>query len=481
MILLRSVFLCALLSVCPVLRGQQSPATQVKAIVRSSKLQGVQIGVLVADVASGSIVVRHNADVALIPASNTKLVTTAAGLEQLGTGYKFATKLYLRGTLSDGLLDGDLLLVGGADPSFSGRFYDGDSTKVLRQWVAALHRLGLRKINGNLLLDVSATSGPAIHPEWPQDQLNRWYCAPVGALNLNDNCVDVRVSAGKVGQPVRYSMGPEIPYYRVLNKMLTVSRGRKHAPWLHRPEGDSRLELRGTFQGGRPAQVITITVPDPARFLGQVFKGLLAKSGIQLSGKLQLSESPVTKPGRLIAVHTCPIDQVVTVINKRSQNLFAECLFRALGRKAGHPGSFVGGRKAVESYLSKVGVEGARVADGSGLARGNRYSPRAMVAILRRMWSHAGRKTFFDSLSVAGTDGTLKRRMRSGPAKGQVHAKTGYIKSVSALSGYLKTRGGRWLAFSLIFNGFQRKGKQLSNSTIKGYQDRICQALAGGR
>ncbi len=378
-------------------------------------------------------------------------------------------------------MTGDLLLVGSGDPSFSGRFYDGDSTRVLAEWVAALKKLGLRKISGDLLLDVSALSGPAVHPGWPQDQLQKWYCAPVSALNLNDNCLNVTVRPGQSGGLARYAIHPSSSYFKLINKMSTTSTG-KHAPWVHLPPGSPpRLELRGRVRSGRKPQTITVAVPDPALMMGAVLHGLLARAGITLGGSVKLRSTAVPSRGRLVALHKCSIERVIMVINKRSQNLFAECLFRALGRKHSNAGSFEGGRRAVESYLSKLGIRGASVADGCGLARGNRYSPRAIVKVLRRMWKHKSRKVFFDSLSIAGKDGTLRKRMRRGAATGRVHAKTGYIRSVSALSGYVKTASGRWVAFSLLFNGFQRKGKRLSNSTIKGYQDKICQVLAASR
>lgn len=460
----------------PAAAQQRDVGARVSAILAAKQLQGVQVGVLVVDLGSGQTLFARNADTALIPASNTKLITTAAALELLGPKFNFTTQLYLRGKQAGKTLHGDVVVVGSGDPSFSGRFYDGDATKVLAQWARALFLQGVERVTGDLVLDTSAFSGPAIHPGWPRDQLQHWYCAPVDALNLNDNCVDVSLRPGRVGGAARYSLVPG-GYFRVTNQMKTVGRG-KHAPWVLRPEGSpNMLELRGTFRAGRPGQSITLSVREPAMFFGGTFKSILAENRVVVDGKVRRSAGRV-EPSLLFARHACPIDRVVTVVNKRSQNLFAECLFRALGRAKGGAGSFDGGRKAVATYLSSHGITGSSVADGSGLARGNRHSPRAIVTVLQRMWKHASREVFFDSLSVAGTDGTLKRRMRQEPAKGRVHAKTGYIRSASGLSGYVKTTDGRWLAFSLLFNGFQRKGKYLSNTTIKQYQDRICQVLA---
>lgn len=450
----------------------------------------VKGSLLVVDLASGKTVAELLPDRAMMPASNAKLVTAAAAFERLGKDFEFSTEVYLRvkagytptredplgGALVDGVFDGDLLLVGSADPCFSGRFYDGNSVAVLERWAGLLKRFGVRRVRGEFLLDASAVTGPAVHPSWPRDQLHRWYCAPVDAFNLNDNCLDITVRAGPRGRLARVGASPKGAFPELRNTCKTVSSGR-HRPIVHLG-GPGSASISGQFLASRGPWIWQHTMRKPAQRFGTVFRELLRREGIGVAEPRVVRE-PIGRKGVLFARHRSPISRAVGPVLKNSQNLFAECLFRALGRKSGGRGSFAAGRAAVEAYLGEIKATGVP-ADGSGLSRDNRYSPRTLVRVLQRMWVHPGRKAFFDALPVAGAaEGSLRKRMRQGAAKGNVFAKTGYIRSASGLSGYVKTRGGRWLAFSMLFNGFAGK---LSNTHIKAtYQDPICQILAASR
>jgi D-alanyl-D-alanine carboxypeptidase/D-alanyl-D-alanine-endopeptidase (penicillin-binding protein 4) len=328
-----------------------------------------------------------------------------------------------------------------------------------------------------LLLDASACSGPTVHPAWPKDQLSSWYCAPVDAFNLNDNCVDVTLRAAAPGRLVQVQIEPDGLVWDLRNSCQTVRDG-EHKPLLHLPPGEPGVaKISGRFMASKGEEHYQWAMASPALHFGEVFRELLRRRGIAVASPTVVRER-VTEPGELFARHRSPLDRVVGPILKRSQNLFAECLLRAVGRAGGGDGSFSSGARAAADYLTQIGVKG-EVVDGSGLARANQCSARTLVTVLRRMWFDPQREIVLSALPIAGVDGSLANRMKQAPAMGNVMAKTGYINSVSALAGYIRTQDGRWLAFAMLFNGF---AGSLSNAEIKSaYQDRICQLLASGR
>ena len=437
---------------------------------------GISAGVLVVDLESDAVVYERNADRALLTASNTKLVTTAAAIERLGADFAYTTEVYTDEKPTSPVLAGRVVLVGSGDPCFSGRFFDGDPARVLGLWADALAKQGVTKISGGVVLDASAIAGPAVHPDWPKDQLDEWYSAPVDAFNLNDNCLEIVLRAGRSGKLVECAAIPDGAFPRLANRCATSSNG-THKPLVHFPPDDpGGPVVSGVFRSDHAEARYLWTARDPSDLFARTFADHLRRRGID-PGAVTVSRVSVTPGGTLFARHRSPLERVIGPINKKSQNLFAECLFHALGRAGGGPGSFASGKIAVEAYLASIGATG-QVADGSGLSRTNAYPPRTLVTILSRMWKAPTRDLFVASLPIAGVDGSLDSRMEDAPAKGNVFAKTGYIRSVSALSGYARTRSGKMLAFSMLFNGFAEV--DVSNLTLKrDVQDAICQLLAG--
>lgn len=476
-ICLHCLLLFTVLSLAPA--SAQSLKGQIDRVLRKLP-SAVATGVLVVDLESGQTLYSRHADRALLTASNAKLVTVAAAIDKLGVDHQFHTSVYLRGEVTGGTLQGDLVLVGSGDPCFSGRYYDGKAGAVLDGWAQLVARAGIKRITGDIVLDASAVTGPRQHPDWPRDQLDNWYCAPVAAFNLNDNCIEIDVSANPRGGRARVSVRPRDAFPGLENRCTTGSR---HKPLVHFPRGltGKAVVISGSFGRSKPAAKYLWTMRDPDALFGRVLARKLARQGVETTGEVVVTRQPVADRGKPFARHRSTLDHVVGPVLERSQNLFAECLFRAVARADGQPGTFEGGARAVRGWLASIDATG-QPADGSGLSRGNRYPPRTLVAVLRRAWSGRGRQVMVGNLPIAGQTGSLARRMRSGAAKGNVRAKTGYIRSVSALSGYVKTAGGRWLAFSMLFNGFQTKTVRMSNVTIKrDYQDAICQLLAAHR
>jgi D-alanyl-D-alanine carboxypeptidase/D-alanyl-D-alanine-endopeptidase (penicillin-binding protein 4) len=430
------------------------------------------LGVHIVDLATGETVYGYNPDEQRVIASNSKLFTTAAALDTLGPGYFFETRLLMRGPVHpDGVLEGDLGVVGGGDPHISGRDYDGDSYGAFRPWAAALRERGIRRVEGDLWLAHGLFETLRIHPDWPADQLTRWYEAPIDALSFNDDCIMVRVTPGKSGGLARVELIPDLPgVVRIENSARTTPNRRAERLVVLRTE--DTIVVRGAiWQGSGPSDT-WVTVPDPVDYFGRGLKAALAEEGIEITGRLR----PVPQlPGTVwerVAVHRSDLVSVIQVTNKRSQNYYAETLAKQIGATRCQEGSWREGVRAIREFAENIGIPAGTfsMVDGSGMSRSNRFTPRALTTLLRHMYLSPAGREFAQSLPYAGEDnGGWKRRMAVPPYRGNVLAKTGTLESVSALSGYAKAVSGKTYAFSLLFNRV--------NGDAHGAQDRIVMAL----
>jgi len=429
------------------------------------------IGVHVVELGTGEPVYAWSADEQRIIASNTKLFTTAAALDALGPGYLFETRLLARGRVEDGVLAGDLGVVGGGDPSISGRG-NGDPYAVFRAWAAALRERGIARVEGDLLLDHGLFDDGVIHPDWPTGQLTSWYEAPVAGLSFNDNCVLVRVwPGGKGGQP-RVELVPPVPLFAVENTARTVASSRRQFVHIGR-RGDT-LEIRGKIWYGSGPVETWVTVPDPVAYFGAAVRDALSREGVELSGRLVPVERLPGPLWRRVAVHRSDLLEAVRVTNKRSQNFYAESLLKLLAAERCSTGTWANGVREVGDFLSSIGVPrgGFTMTDGSGMSRGNRFTPRQVTTLLRHMYSHPAGAEFVQSMPYGGEDmGSWKKRLADPPYAGNVYAKTGTLDGVSALSGYARALSGKTYAFSILCN------QARSAADARRAQDRIVMAL----
>jgi D-alanyl-D-alanine carboxypeptidase/D-alanyl-D-alanine-endopeptidase (penicillin-binding protein 4) len=410
------------------------------------------LGVHIVDLDTGETVYAYNPDEPRVIASNTKLFTTAAILDALGPGYTFDTRFVMHGPVEAGVLHGPLGVVGSGDPQISGRDYGGDSFAAFRVWAQALRERGVEKVVGDVYLDHGLYEPPRIHPDWPRDQLTRWYEAPVDGLSFNDNCILVRVWPGSAGQPARVELVPPVSVLQLQNTARTIGKGGQSVI-IHR-DGDA-LYVKGTIRASSGPVETWVTVPDPVLYFGAGLLTALAEEGIQVQGKLR----PVDRlPGLVwerVAVHRTDLLSAIRVTNKRSQNFYAESLAKHLGAlRCGH-GSWTEGVRAIREFAQGIGIPRGSftMTDGSGMSRENRFAPRHLTILLRHMFFHPAGTEFAQSLPYAGEDmGSWKRRMAWPPYRGNVFAKTGTLEGVSALSGYAKAVSGKAYAFSILLN-----------------------------
>ena len=424
------------------------------------------------------------------PASNMKILTTAAALHFLGESYLYETQLLASAPLQGHTIDGNLILRGTGDPNISGRFYDGDTTAILRTWARQLHKHGLWRVGGDLIVDDSFFDNVRFLPTWDRGQEGRWYAAQISPLTLNDNCIDVSIRpARSVGSRARVSFVPACSAIQVRGAPSTSS-GSRWSITIHRKTGTNDISVKGKI--GRRIKgdfADHVTVDDPALFFGSVLSRILTEEGIELAGEVRRvapgsghyerhsrKRSPA-RPGAgeiLLARHTSTLKQDLAVINKNSQNLHAEILLKTLGARVEGSGSVEGGARAIHRFLVAKGLPtgGLDVHDGSGLSHHNRVSSGQLAGVLRAAMTESWFATYRDSLAVAGVDGTLRKKFqRSRDLRGRVRAKTGNIRGVSCLSGYL-TRGSKTWCFSILVNGYGSKSTASLQEKILSRLDR---------
>ncbi len=464
--------------VVPAVADGTDLARQLDKLVAGIKPGTMKAGVYVAELVSGNEVFKHNADEPLKPASNMKILTVVTALDRLPPGFKYRTTLATRGD--------DLVVLGLGDPSVGDPRLARDRkepiTAVFHDWAAKLKAKGITEVKGNLVIDDSAFEAEFYNRNWPADQRQQWYSAPVGALNFNNNCIDVTVKPGpQAGEPAVVEVSPPNTYVTIRNECKTGG-GKKGGPAIAR-KGDSPVYVvSGTCRS--PGTLQSIAVPDPGLFFASACRTALAAKGIRIAGETRRER---VRDGRgnlpptctVVAVHERDLTDILGRINKNSQNLFAECLLKTTAfqlsalEKGEGTGSYAVARAYVNALLDRCGVyrpTGVVLDDGCGLSPQNRVTPRMLVQVLRYIGRHPARRMFIPSLAAPGEEGTLEKRMKG--LEGRVQAKTGYIAGVYALSGYAQGNSGKVYCFSILLNNVTTDG-----GTAKKLEDDICRTL----
>jgi D-alanyl-D-alanine carboxypeptidase/D-alanyl-D-alanine-endopeptidase (penicillin-binding protein 4) len=452
------------------------------------EIDGARWGALVVDLETGRTLYEHDSGELFSPASNTKLVTTAAALHLLGPDFRWETSLWVEGTIIDGTLWGNLIVRGSGDPTLGARFDGFDRRRVFRAWADSLKAMGITRVAGDLVGDDDVFSDEPYGVGWEPEDFIWGYGAQIAGLTFHEGTVHMRVQPTRTGQRADLSWDPsDTDYVTVTNASLTRPAGGDILERYERPDGTNRI----TVSSEVPLDTIeeeALAVHNPTAYFLHVLLRTLGENGVEVRGAAVDVDDWDRQPDygmlRLAATHlSIPLRDVIDVTNTESHNLFAEHILRTLGalRYGGfefRPGSAASGVAAMWSFFEDADIQPheVRLVDGSGLSPMNRITPRAIIRLLRFMNEHpdrAVRDAFYRSLALGGRTGTLERRFRNGPGLDNVRAKTGFINSVRTLSGYVTSRSGRRLAFSFLCNGFNG-----GTSRVTAAQDAAVEVLA---
>lgn len=406
-----------------------------------------------------------NGDSIMIPASNNKVFSAIWAMAMLGPDYRFPTDLLVTGPIEGGVVRGDVVIRGSGDPALGYPEYDKDVLQSMRAMAASLKQKGVTAVEGGVIADASVFDSLYWGPDWPRDTGNgvSRYAPPVSGLAFQRNMLAVSVNPDRTVTTT--PVVPEIPLRKDLNG------GRGYA--TRYPERDTII-VRGGYPSRSPA-VFQVGANQPPLLGGAALRQALQEAGIQVRGPLRIGKTP--EGAELVHRHlSIPLKQINYQLGRNSDNFFAEHLFKAAAAKALGQGSYPrAGPASALFFHERAGVPLGQIwqADGSGLSSQNHASANAMVKALTYAHEQPWSRDFHNSLAVGGSpDGTLNRMFTSPPAKMNLHAKTGYINDVRTLSGYVTTRDGELVAFSLMYNGRGTSG-------ARGTQIQLGELLAG--
>jgi D-alanyl-D-alanine carboxypeptidase/D-alanyl-D-alanine-endopeptidase (penicillin-binding protein 4) len=467
--------------------------SRIAEIVRQPALEPGFFAVKIVSLDSGQVVFEQSANKFVRPASNMKLYTVATAFDRLTPDFHFITSVYTQEKVDDGRIKGDLIIYGRGDPSIAARFNNGDYFKGINDLADRIVAAGVKRIKGDLVGDESYFNGAPLGSGWEWEDLTWSYGAPVSALSINDNAIDLNVKPGdRVGAPVTLTTGPpSSSFLTITNRATTSERGSSSALRIYRGLGANTLELSGTLPLGDAGWIGGVAVPDPALAFVSMLRDALTKRGVRIEGRVRTvtdrsgnsvwprnprgfaNGSTAQLPIEIASLQSPPFKEIAAHTLKPSQNQYTELILRTLGRNprvldaAGNTQPLAGdaqgatddeeaGLRMVRDFLRQAGIgeNDVELNDGSGLSRNDLISANTTVQLLTFMSKHKYFAQFRDALPIAGVDGTLRTRMRGTPAEGNLRAKTGSLSSVASLSGYVTTAGGEHLVFSMILNNY---------------------------
>jgi len=450
---------------------------RIQQIVSQPALAPGFFAVKIVSLDTGTVVFEQDANKFVRPASNMKLYTVAAAFDRLTPDYRFITSVYAKEKVEDGKIKGDLIIYGRGDPSIAARFNNGDYFKGINDLADRIAAAGVTRVKGDLVGDESYFNGESLGSGWEWQDLQWSYGAPVSALSINDNAIDLTVRPGaRIGSPVVVSSGPpSAGFITTVNRAVTTAPGSQNDLEVHRGLGTNTLEISGHLPSGDEGFSGGVAIPDPALAFVSMLRDALAKRGVKIDGRLRTvsrrsggsivpnafnpADAKLPAPVEIANLQSPPFSLIAAQTLKPSQNLYTELILRTLGIMTNltpNRSDEAAGLQAVRGFLRQAGVPENDLAldDGSGLSRNDMIMADTSVKLLTFMSRHKYFAQFREALPVAGVDGTLRSRMRGTPAEGNVRAKTGTLSSVASLSGYVTAASGERLVFSMMLNNF---------------------------
>ena len=426
-------------------------------------LKNASISFYAIDTKTGEIIAELNPNMSMVPASTQKLFTTATVLELSGTEYRYKTKIQYSGKIdkTTKILYGNIYIKGGGDPTLGSKyFYKGRQFDFIKHAITEIKKAGINSIKGRVIADASIYSYEIASPKWLWEEVGNYYAIAANGLTVHDNLYEVHFkSPYQEGKPTKISkIKPYIPGLKFYNETFSANTRNTSKTYIYGAPYTYTRFIRGSVPKGK-SSYIKGAIPDPAYYLAWRFQQELDSSGIKCTKKantirlLELNNDTIKdKRITLKTIYSPKIIDIINKTNKNSNNLFAEHLLSQIGYIKYKEGSLQSGTKAIFNFwkLKGMDIDGLHLSDGSGLSRLNAISAKQFVFLLNYMktrskyFSH-----FYNSLPVAGKSGTLRSIGKNTIIVGNVHAKSGLVARVRAYAGYVKTKSGRELAFSV--------------------------------
>ncbi|HUW94113.1 MAG TPA: D-alanyl-D-alanine carboxypeptidase/D-alanyl-D-alanine-endopeptidase [Bacteroidales bacterium] len=457
-----------------VLKGQEAA---IESMLADTALTGTSYSICFADAVTGEVIFGYDEDRNLASASVMKLYPTSVALSLLRADYRFSTRVFMSGRFNKrrGILYGDIVILGGGDPALGSSYFADHYGDVTGQWAEALAAAGLRRVTGRVAAAESIYDHNPVPGGWSWADLGNYYGAGVYDINYNDNKYNIFVTGYSEGMPAVIDSVDKYGANMQIGNYLTSS-GKSDNGYVYNAPYSTNAWISGTVPADSSI-ILKASMPDPPFTLVNQLNRAMKLDGIKIEGspvreRVSL-KSDMTTP--VCSTFSTPLSEIIMKTNHESVNLYAELLRKHLGWAIGSEGSFSAGSEVIRSFLDSIGCEPykAVILDGSGLSPNNNISALMTTRLLVHMYNSKDSAAFLSSLPAAGVSGTMKGYFRKEVFKGRVIAKTGSIGSVRSFAGYVTTKSGRTLAFTMIANGFTVPWSRITNGMEKIVEETI--------
>lgn len=471
------LLLTALWSVPPFAAQAQSPALDaaIQSLADHPAMAQASLSVEVRRITDNAVLAAYDADRSLVPASTVKAITTVAALGILGHNHTFKTRLMHDGTIKDGVLYGNIYIVGGGDPTLASPYFDGvrDLDALLKDWTATIRRAGIRAVLGFVLGDNGAYGSALPVANWQWNDIGNYYGVGATGLNLHENLyfLHLQQRSGLGDTPPIIGHEPAQPYLTFTNELTSAARGTGDQAYIFGAPYTYHRYVRGTIPVGSDKYTIKGAMPDPAYFAAFRLMQALDAAGISVKGGADNAAAWARSGHRAsgkrvqLAVVTSPtVEAIVQRTNEQSVNLYAEALLKAIGAHRGAGPTTEAGVAAVRAFWEERGIDmsGFFLEDGSGLSPRNGVTASQLCQIMSKsardkdIYAH-----FKPSLAIGGKTGTASGMFKGTSAVGRVFLKSGSMRRVRAYTGYITTRTGELRAFAILANNFEGESSDM--------------------
>ena len=416
---------------------------------------GTNLALVAQKVGSNTPLIDYNAQQMALPASTQKVVTALAALLQLGPDYRFVTNFETSAKLNDKTLAGDLVIRFSGDPTLT--------RQQIRNMANALKQIGIQKVEGDLIVDISAFASHDKAPGWVWNDMTQCFSAPPAAAIIDRNCFSVSLYPAEKAGEMAYIKTTNFYPVNMFSEVRTLAKGSTEARYCELdvvPGELNRYTLTGCLMQRSEPLPLAFAVQNGASYSGAIVKNELTTAGIELTGHVKKRTQLTPQSQILVKTESKPLHDLLKVMLKKSDNMIADTVFRTIGRDYyGVPGTWRSGSDAVRQVLKqKAGIDigNTVMVDGSGLSRHNLISPATMMEVLQFIAKNDQQLDFISMLPLAGHDGTLRYRggFDEAGVNGKVSAKTGALQGVYNLAGFLTTASGQRVAFVQFISAY---------------------------
>lgn len=431
-------------------------------------LSGAITSYCILDAESGKVIGEHDSHLFVIPASTLKVVTTSAALGTLGRGFRYETKIYFTGNFdkASGVLTGDIIIHGSGDPTLNSELYKNkkDSTEITDKWAEALKQKGLKELRGRIIGDASVYERH-IPANWIWGDISNYFgVAPCG-LSFNDNLYSIIFSSGATGSKAEIvDLKPKYNSITLDHDIEVTAAGSEDDAYVYGDPFGLTKNIKGTIPPNKSKQEVRAALPDPALLCAEFLERSLSKAGVKVTDKCSGScydadQECLKKEKTLMYTNYSPnLEKIVYFTNLTSNNLFCETLLKTMGK-----GSNYQGIDRVKDYWKERGIDVSELymVDGNGLSRANTLTTSLEANLLQKIYKDSLLfKPFYNSLPISGVSGSMRTVGQNSFLEKNMHAKTGYISRARGYCGYVKTKAGKDLCFSVLFNNYICSAKE---------------------